>query len=86
MRKDDRRIAVLRDLTHRPFDLVEQELHVLVADKGGELPAKIGFGAPQVADVGQSGVEHVALAQQTRRVAQERPLLFAREMRHLLGP
>ena len=68
MREDDAGVAVLAYLAHSSLNLAYQELNILVADEGGEVITELSLLAPQVADAAQTGVEHIALAQQTRRV------------------
>ena len=82
----DRRIAVLRNLRGGALDLGDQRLDIPRADERGEFRTESQLLAPQVADLADTGMEHEALAQKPRRIAQKRPLLLAGELRGIFGP
>ena len=82
----DRRIAVLRNLRGGALDLGDQRLDIPRADERGEFRTESQLLAPEIADLADTGMEHEALAQKPRRIAQKRPLLLAGELRGIFGP
>ena len=81
----DRRIAVLRNLRGGALDLGDQRLDIPRADERGEFRTESQLLAPEIADLADTGMEHEALAQKPRRIAQKRPLLLAGELPLTIG-